>query len=357
MNKHFVFISLLFLIACGNKKNEPSNKENTNALQHEQQDDKLLKQAQSIFAAIPASVENPDNPLTSEKIALGKILYFDTRLSLTGKNSCNSCHSLSAFGVDNEVTSIGDAGKRGGRNSPTTFNAALHFSQFWDGRAKDVEEQAGLPILNPIEMAIPSKEFLVKRLKGIEMYRHKFKSAFPEEKDALNYENISRAIGAFERTLLTPARFDKYLQGQKDALSDDEKNGLQIFMDKGCITCHNGVALGGGQIQKFGLRNEYHSLTGSNNNDNGLMDLTNKESDKDKFKLPSLRNISKTYPYFHDGSVKELDKAIAIMGHTQLDVKLTDQEINSIASFLETLTSDIPEEVKQVPQELVNKSL
>lgn len=318
-------------------------------------DQALLTQAQGLFKPLPAVAESADNPISEEKLALGKLLYFDTRLSKTGNNSCNSCHNLATYGVDNEPTSPGDAGKRGGRNSPTTLNAALHANQFWDGRAKDVEEQAGMPIMNPVEMAIPNEAFLEKRLSEIDLYKEKFKAAFPNDAKPIHYKNIAKAIACFERTLLTPSKFDTYLKGDKTALNEKEKKGLQTFINAGCIACHSGATLGGTQMMKFGLINDYHNLTGSNNGDNGLMDLSKKESDKDVFKVPSLRNIAKTHPYFHDGSVKDLAAAVKIMAKTQLNKDLSDAEVSDIVSFLESLTGELPETVKSAPKELASK--
>lgn len=257
--------------------------------------------------------------------------------------------------VDNEVTSVGDAGKRGGRNSPTVLNAALHAFQFWDGRAKDVEEQAGGPILNPIEMAIPSKEFMVKKLKEVALYQKQFAAAFPNDKDPITYANLTKAIAAFERTLITPSRFDKYLGGDQSALTADEKNGLQTFVKSGCTACHIGATLGGTMFQKFGLVNDYRPLTGSKGNDQGRKDLTKQDADRDMFKVPSLRNITKTHPYFHDGSVADLATAIKVMGKAQLNKDLTDAEISSIVTFLNTLEADVPDAAKAVPAELAMK--
>jgi len=339
-----------FIFACSSNSNNKQEQTESAAAT-----DALLVQAQGVFKALPARAENPNNELTETKIALGRILYSDTRLSKTGNNSCNSCHNLATYGVDNASFSTGDAGKLGGRNSPSSFNAALHISQFWDGRAKDVEAQAGMPIMNPVEMAIPNEDFLVKRLAAVPMYQEKFKAAFPNEDKPLNFKNLAKALAAFERTLITPSRFDQYLNGDAMALNDAEKEGLKTFINSGCTACHSGATVGGSQLMKFGLINDYKPLTKSSNGDNGLMDFTKKDSDKDIFKVPSLRNVAKTHPYFHDGSVKELKDAIKIMGKTQLNKELTEQEIGSIVLFLETLTSDIPAETKKLPIELASK--
>ncbi|EZH74976.1 cytochrome C peroxidase [Aquimarina atlantica] len=302
------------------------------------------KKAREIFGVLPKIAENPDNPITHEKVTLGKTLYYDKRLSKDNTQSCNTCHNLKTYGVDNQPFSIGNDGKPGGRNSPTTLNAALHMAQFWDGREPDVEAQAGGPILNPIEMAMPSETAVVDRISKIEEYVELFAKAFPEEKAPITYRNIEKAIGAFERKLITPSKFNKYMAGDGSALNKYEKKGMETFISVGCITCHTGALLGGNMYQKFGLTVNYWEYTDSEKIDNGRFDLTKNEADKYMFKVPSLLNIEKTAPYFHDGSVKDLKKAIAIMGETQLNQKLNPQQINEIHLFLETLTGEVPEE-------------
>jgi cytochrome c peroxidase len=289
----------------------------------------------------------PAQDIPEAKIELGKKLYFDTRLSKEGNISCNSCHNVNTFGVDNLPTSPGDTKEFGGRNSPTSFYAALHTMQFWDGRAKDVEEQAGMPILNPIEHNIPSKEFLVERLKGIKEYQDMFAAAFPGEQDPITYDNLTKAIGAFERQFIPVSRFDKWLDGMDIALNDTEKAGLRAFIDNGCVACHSGVAFGGSTLQKFGVYGNYWELTGSKTIDMGRHDVTKNEADRYYFKVPSLRNIEKTHPYFHDGSIASLEEAVWIMGKVQSDKDLSDTEVKQIVAFLKTLTADIDDKWKQ----------
>lgn len=315
-------------------------------------DDSLRNVAHAYFKVLPVVAESKENPVTTAKADLGKMLYYDTRLSLTGNNSCNTCHNLATFGVDNEATSEGDAGKRGTRNSPTVFNAALHNMQFWDGRAKNVEEQAGGPILNPIEMGMPHKDIVIERLAGVKQYQDMFKAAFPNEAKPITYDNLERAIGAFERTLLTPSRFDQYMQGAKNALTPEEKAGLLAFVRSGCTTCHNGVGIGGGTMQRFGLVTDYRNFTHSQVNDEGRKTVTRFTADKDVFKVPGLRNISETYPYFHDGSVAELDSAVTIMAKAQLNRNLSKQELKQIVAFLNTLTGEVNPEAKKIPPAL-----
>lgn len=292
-------------------------------------DEALLKR---FFEPLPESII--DEQKNAALIKLGKKLYLDPRLSVNDKISCNSCHSLNNFGVDNEATSPGHDGTRGDRNSPTTMNAALHIAQFWDGRAKNVEEQALGPILNPIEMGMPDKGAVVQKLKEIDEYKKLFAEAFSDEKSPLNFENIGIAIGAFERTLLTPSRFDDFLKGDEEALSKREKRGLKRFISMGCATCHNGVVIGGNSYKKIGVVKPYET------SDLGRYEVTKIESDKRAFKVPSLRNVTKTAPYFHDGSVETLDEAIRLMAKHQLGQgHVGHGMIRDIKAFLGALTA------------------
>lgn len=315
-------------------------------------DDSLITVAKNYFKPLPAVAESQYNPVTPEKVELGKMLFYDNRLSRNGNVSCNSCHNLLKFGNDNEANSLGDNGQRGTRNSPTVFNAALENMQFWDGRAKDVEEQAGMPIMNPIEMGIPHKGFLIDRLSGIAIYKNMFKAAFPGETQPVTYTNLGKAIGAFERTLMAPSRFDKYMQGDKAALTNEEKQGLVTFLNAGCASCHSGVSIGGASLQKFGIVTDYRTLTRSLVSDEGRKTVTKKDSDKDMFRVASLRNVEGTYPYFHDGSIVDLDSAIVIMAKAQLNKTLSKQDVTSINAFLKSLTGDVNPGAKTVPAAL-----
>jgi cytochrome c peroxidase len=290
----------------------------------------------AVFAPLPDSAATAEHPTTSERVALGRSLYLDTRLSKNNKMSCNSCHNLSTFGVDNEPTSPGHEGKRGGRNSPTSFNAALHVAQFWDGRAKDVEAQALGPILNPVEMGMASEQQVVDRLKADPKTVEAFTKAFPGEAEPLTYANVGKAIGAFERTLITPSRFDAYLKGDEKALSAAEVEGAKLFVQTGCTACHMGATLGGQMYQKLGLVKEYDTK------DLGRFEVTKNEADKKFFKVPSLRNVAKTGPYFHDGSIKTLDQAVSIMAEYQLGKQLSNDQVTSIVTFLGSLTGTPP---------------
>ena len=317
-----------------------------------EKDKELLETANAIFAPLPDIALNKDNPITEEKVQLGKTLFFETRMSKGNTISCNSCHNLANYGVDNLPTSQGYKGTFGVRNSPSVFNAALHNTQFWDGRAKDVEEQVKGPIFNPIEMAMPNENIVLDIIKSIPQYQEMFKKAFPNDENPISLSNIQLAIGAFERKLLlTPSKFDEFLKGNVNTFNQQEKIGLELFINKGCISCHQGLTIGGQQFQKFGLINyPYWKYTKSKLHDKGVFEITKNKDDEYYFKVPSLRNVERTYPYFHDGSVWKLKDAIKIMGKTQLDIDLSDQEIQDIESFLNTLTGDISDKVRTMPQ-------
>jgi cytochrome c peroxidase len=304
--------------------------------------DLLWDRATTIFKPLPSVASSAENPVTEAKVALGKRLYFDPQLSKQGNVSCDSCHGLATFGVDHRSFSPGDDGQLGGRNSPTVLNAALHFAQFWDGRAADVEEQAGMPVLNPVEMAIPDEAFLVDRLAAAPGYPEAFAAAFPGDDPPLTYANMRRALGAFERTLLTPSRFDAYLEGDRSALDAREQAGLERFMNLGCTACHNGTTVGARFARKFGLNGPYWVHTGSAKPDEGRYLQTHSPEDRYVFKVASLRNVAETGPYFHDGSVATLPEAIKIMAELQVGVKLNHAEAGEIAAFLDTLTGEVP---------------
>jgi cytochrome c peroxidase len=297
------------------------------------------------FAPVRTSIDSPTNPATPEKVQLGRMLYFDQRLSKKQNVSCNSCHRLDAYGVDSEPTSPGGDGDRGGRNSPTVYHAAGYFTQFWDGRAADVEQQAKGPILNPIEMGMPSGDAVVARLKAIPGYREAFAKAFPEDANPLSYDNVGRAIGAFERGLMTPARWDKYLQGEKNALSDAELEGLKVFTNVGCMVCHTGEFLGGTSYQRVGAVEPW-----PNQGDPGRFKVTSNPADRMMFKVPTLRNVAKTGPYFHDGSAKSLNDAVRMMGKHQLGLELSDAEVQSIVAWLGSLTGELPMDYIAAPK-------
>lgn len=288
--------------------------------------------------------DQPRSAVDEAKVQLGKALYFDHRISQEKNISCNSCHDLNKFGVDGEGFSIGFEGHRVGRNSPTVYNAFGHITQFWDGRASTVEEQAKGPILAAGEMAMPSSDAVVNVLKSIDGYGPLFKAAYPEAKDPITYDHVGDSIGAFERLLVTPGRFDRWVGGKDDILKPEEKKGLKLFVTKGSAICYTGSLLGGSQYQKVGLVKPW-----PNQKDQGRFAITGNEEDKMKFKVPSLRNIAKTGPFFHDASAKSLDKAVRMMGEHQLGMELKDGEVKSLVTFLKALTGRIPKDIVQPP--------
>jgi cytochrome c peroxidase len=290
----------------------------------------------ALFQPLPASFDSPKNPATPAKIELGRMLYFDARLSKNHDVSCNSCHDLARFGIDGLATSPGHKKQLGTRNSPTVYNAAGQLAQFWDGRADDVEAQATMPILNPVEMAMPNAAAVEAVVASIPKYVEAFKKVFPGDANAVSLANIGKAIGAFERTLVTPSAWDRYLKGDKRALSPLEKRGFRTFVTVGCTQCHTGALVGGGMFQKLGSVKPW-----PDSKDQGRFEHTKKDFDKMMFKVPTLRNVEKTAPYFHDGSVKSLDESVKMMARHQLGRELTDTETADIVAWLKTLTGRV----------------
>jgi|SRR5208283_1377459 len=297
-----------------------------------------------MFKPLPGVVESAKNPLTQAKADLGRMLYYDPRLSKGQDVSCNTCHDLAKYGVDGDRVSDGHKGQKGTRNAPTVYNAAGHFVQFWDGRAPDVEEQSKGPMLNPVEMAMASDKAVVAVLKSIPEYVSAFQQAFPGEEDPVTFGNAARAIGVFERKLVTPARWDKFLEGDQSALTNAEKAGFNKFMEAGCQACHAGAYVGGQIYQKLGLATPYPDTS-----DPGREAVTKQASDRMVFKVPSLRNVEKTAPYFHNGKVVTLEEAIKEMALHQLGKPLMRDEVASIVVFLKTLTGEIPADYIKPP--------
>ncbi|MCB1722259.1 MAG: cytochrome-c peroxidase [Chromatiaceae bacterium] len=299
----------------------------------------------AMLAAIPFTTALADEPITPIRPAqeinlaraeLGKKLYFDPRLSRSGFISCNSCHNLSMGGTDNLKTSIGDHWNKGPINAPTVLNSSLNVAQFWDGRAADLKEQAGGPIANPGEMAF-THTLAVSLLESIPGYVDEFRLVYGE--DGVDIDKVTDAIAEFEKTLVTPhSRFDKWLLGDKDALTSDEFAGYVLFKSSGCTACHNGAAAGGNTFQKMGIVEPYQSTSPAE----GRSAVTGKDADRFNFKVPTLRNVEMTYPYFHDGEAETLTEAVDVMGRLQLGKKFSDQENAQIVAFLKTLTGDQP---------------
>ena len=299
---------------------------------------KLMVDAKNMFGVLPATMPGSEND-TAELISLGKKLYFDTALSENNTQSCNSCHNLKdgMMGVDNLPTSPGAFGKNGDRNSPTSVNAGFHTAQFWDGRAADLKAQAKGPILNPGEMAMPSEAAVLEKLAGVDGYTAMFTKAFPGQEQAMTYDNLAEAIAAFERTLITRDRFDDFQNGKHGALNEQEQRGLEKFMANGCTACHRGNLVGGTMYQKVGAVHPYKDTE-----DLGRFKVTGKESDKYVFKVPSLRNVALTAPYFHDGGIATLEEAVKTMAYIQLGKELSDEDTADIVAFLKSMNGKLP---------------
>nr|VFJ75381.1 MAG: cytochrome c peroxidase [Candidatus Kentron sp. FW] len=290
----------------------------------------------TILAKEPIDPIVPDSDLDRGQVELGKKLYFDPRLSKSGFISCNSCHNLGMGGTDNLKTSIGHGWHRGPINAPTVLNASMNIAQFWDGRAADLKEQAGGPIANPGEMA-SSHALVVRILTSIPGYVAEFKQVFGTDK--IRIDQVTQAIAEFEKSLTTPnSRFDQWLGGDKNAITEKELAGYELFKKSGCVGCHNGPAVGGGSYQKMGVLKPYKT----ENQAQGRFAVTGKEADRFVFKVPVLRNVEMTYPYFHDGQAETLTEAVDIMGRLQVGKKFTEQENARIVAFLKTLTGDQP---------------
>jgi cytochrome c peroxidase len=289
---------------------------------------------EAVIRPLPASV-----PADTAKVALGKQLYHDKRLSGDDTLSCASCHDLAKGGTDRAQFSTGIRGQKGDINSPTTYNAGFHFVQFWDGRAATLQEQAAGPVANPVEMGAEWPK-VVEKLKADEAFAKAFAAAYPS---GLTAENVQQAIAEFERTLVTPkASFDRFLAGDAKALSAEEKQGYDLFIDRACATCHAGALLGGGSFEKMGVVHDYFAERGGTKGkaDDGRFNVTKLESDRHRFKVPSLRNVALTGPWFHDGTVTDLKKAVKVMARVQRDVELSDADAAKIVAFLGALTGE-----------------
>ncbi len=302
----------------------------------------LREPALEYFEPIPSMVPSVNNnAITRDKVELGKALFFDPRLSASGVFSCNSCHNLGTGGDDNLETSIGHGWQKGPRNSPTVYNAVFNIAQFWDGRAEDLKAQATGPVQAGVEMANTPVQ-VVATLKSMPQYVSWFENAFPGEDDPVTFENMARAIEAFEATLITPASpFDQFLEGNDTIMNETELAGLQLFMDKGCVSCHAGVNVGGQEYYPFGVV-ERPGADILPEGDKGRFAVTNTADDEYVFRASPLRNIALTAPYFHSGKVWDLRQAVAIMGTAQLGAELTETEIDQITAYLGTLTGEMP---------------
>ncbi len=299
-----------------------------------------------IAQALPKTAPAPaNNPTTKQKVALGKMLFHDPRLSSSGTVSCSSCHNTMLGGEDNRGGSVGVRGQVGGRSAPTVWNAAFNKVQFWDGRAASLEEQAAGPVTNPIEMGMKNWNDVVKRLKSIEGYQEAFEAAFG--KDSISKDTATKAIAAYERTLITPnSPFDKYIKGSKSAMTAQQVRGMNKAVELGCTGCHSGPAFNGpGTFQKFPVVSSgYFEAQYKFKRDKGLAEVTGKKEDEHFWKVPTLRNIALTAPYFHNGKVKTLERAVKLMAKLQLEKDLSKDEIADIVAFLNALTGEFPKQ-------------
>lgn len=320
-------LSFTFLAGCGGGTPDDTAAAGPPTAQHK-----------NMFGGMPKVMESADNPLTEEKITLGRMLYYEPRMSASNDLSCNECHVLDDFGVDGEATSPGHDGTFGTRNSPTVYNAANHVAQFWDGREPTVEAQAKGPILNPVEHGMPTAESVEEVLRGIPGYRPYFEAAFPGDEEPITFDNVALAIGAFERKLVTRGKWDRWLAGDGNAINVQEKRGLDTFTEIGCTTCHMGPNLGGSLFQKMGLVEAYPS------EDKGRFDVTGNAAEEYFFKVPSLRIIAKTGPYMHDGSIESLEEVVRIMAKHQLGKEVTPEQVADMVAFMNALTGKLPTE-------------
>ena len=303
------------------------------------------------WQALPETAPAPaDNPTTEAKVELGKMLYMDPRFSSTGTVSCNSCHNVMEGGDDSRSVSMGVHGKTGGRNAPTVWNSAFHSVQFWDGRAPLLEDQAKGPVANPIERGMKDVDTAMERVRGIPGYKAYFDKAFGE--NSMTVDNAAKAVAAFERTLITPnSSYDKYVKGDNKAMSEQQVRGMNKFASSGCTSCHSGAAFNGPQMKLGeGFFTRFPTFTDNTYvaqyklaDDKGRQEVTGNEADASMFRTPTLRNITDTAPYFHNGSVNDLAEAVRVMAKTQLNKDLPDSDVNDIVAFLGALTGEYPE--------------
>jgi cytochrome c peroxidase len=316
-----LFLSLLFLVAISSI--------------HWGQAESLKKLQNEPIQPLPQVKRN------TQKNILGEMLFLDVKLSKNNTISCASCHNLKTSGADHQAFSVGINGAVGEINTPSVFNSSLNFRQFWNGRAKSLEEQIDGPVQHPKEMGAQWSDVIVK-LKQDKSYPSLFAKLYP---DGINQKNIKDAIASFERSLITQnSRFDRYLKGDQTALLDDEKKGYALFKSNGCIACHQGTNVGGNMFQTMGVMGNYFNDRGGplTEADMGRFSITKNINDKFIFRVPSLRNVELTAPYFHDGSAKSLHEAVNVMAKYQLGLKLNESDVTLIVKFLKTLTGEIP---------------
>jgi len=312
-------------------------------------DTALLKQAQALFRPLPRTMGTVDRPTAPVRVALGRMLFFDPRWTVEGSVSCATCHQPGLYGTDGLAKSIGVQHRTHPRNAPTVLNAGLNFIQHWWGDRKDLEDQAEKALAGVFSSGHADAGVAAARIEAIEGYAPVFRQAFSGQAKPVTPANIAAAVGAYERTLVTSSPFDAYLRGDAQAIPLLAKRGLQQFIGRGCVSCHNGVGVGGQMFQKFGVIEEYWKATSSAEIDQGRFGLTKNPADLYVFKVPSLRNVAMTAPYFHDGSVATLHEAVKVMGRVQLGVTLPDAEVGEIVAFLSALTGPVPENFATAP--------
>jgi cytochrome c peroxidase len=317
--------------------------------QDQGQDSVLLQQARAFFQKLQTDFGDPEHPITPERVALGKALFFDPRWSVDRNVSCATCHNPARYGGDALAKSIGVKGKQHPRNAPTVLNVAGHVSANWRGERKDVEDQAVTAAIGVFSTGHTEHDAWIAQIEAISGYLPMFQRAFPNESRPISAANLGLAIGAYERTLVTPAPFDSYLDGNISALTPQARTGLQTFINTGCVACHSGGGVGGTLYRKFGVHMDYWKATGSTEIDQGRFDVTKSESDLYVFKVPGLRNVAMTAPYFHDGSVASLAEAVRIMASTQLGKTLVNEEVQDIVAFLDSLTGEVPNDFATAP--------
>ncbi len=313
------------------------------------EEESLLMKAKQFFKPLPKDMATVQFPITPELVELGKALFFDPRFSLDGTVSCARCHQPSLYGVDALPKSVGVENRQNSRNAPTILNAAIQLAAHWYGDRSSVEDQAAKSFLGHASFGNTDFDSVAAKIKAVPSYEGMFAKAFPSEKEPVTQQNCGKAIGAYERTLVTPSPFDRYLKGDTAALSASAKAGLTEFFGEGCASCHDGVGVGGGMFRKFGIHGDYWMATGGKDVDNGRYTVTNDPVDKYMFKVPGLRNVAMTPPYFHDGSVAALPEAVRVMANLQTGKKLTDSQVDHIVQFLEALTGKLPENYSIAP--------
>jgi len=313
------------------------------------QDAALLKQAQEIFQPLPRDMASAEFPITRERVELGRSLFFDPRLTIDGNMSCSSCHQPAFYGTDARPKSIGVQQRPHPRNAPTVLNAGALNIIHWRGDRDSLEDQVAKAVTSPITSGQPDEKAVIDRLSRVTGYAPLFAAAFPREPQPAIVQNIAQAISAYERTLLTLSPFDAYLSGNQEAMPPAARAGLAKFINTGCVACHNGVGVGGGMYQKFGVVEDYWKVTGSDPIDKGRADVTKDPADLYVFRVASLRNVAMTPPYFHDGSVATLSEAVKVMARVQLGVTLSDADTRDIVAFLENLTGELPANFATAP--------